>query len=263
MRILFIGDVYGKTGRLIVNKYVANLRKKMQIDFVIANGENSTHGNGLSQKHYQELVDSGVDAITMGNHFFTHTESNTFYLSAAKLIRPANIHPSASGIGSRVFEVNGRKIRVTNLLGHVYMHEGPTNPFTALDEILANSQEKIHIVDFHAEATAEKIAFGWAYNGLVSAVLGTHTHVQTADERILSKGTAYITDVGMSGPYNSVIGANIEQIVYKTRNYLSKTNHFEVATGPGQFCAVIMEIDDESGRAISIERLFITPNNDW
>lgn len=261
MKILFLGDIYGKQGRDMIAKHVPSLRKKYHVDFVIGNGENATHGKGLSLPHYNFLLENGIDAITMGNHFFTRNEKPNYYLQTPKLIRPANIHPSAAGVGSREFIVNDTKIRVTNLLGRVFINElSPTNPFEALDKILEKDDSTIHIVDFHAEATAEKIALGWCYDGKVSAVLGTHTHVQTADERILNNGTAFISDVGMTGPYNSVIGANIEQIIIKTKTGVPM--RFDIATGPGQLCGVIMDFNDK-GKCTSIERIFLKPNQDW
>ena len=256
MRILFIGDVYGRVGREMLKDYLLKLRTQHHIDVVIANGENSTHGRGISPLHYQELLNYGADIVTLGNHFFSHDNPNSFYQRATNLVRPANIHPSAAGVGSRHFEINGFKLRVTNLLGRVYMNSAPyENPFSCLDKIVENNEDKIHIIDFHAEATAEKLALGYDFDGKVSAVLGTHTHVPTADERILPKGTAYISDVGMCGPYDSIIGANISQIIKKSRTELPL--HFIEASGRGILNAVILEIDETSGEALKIERLQI------
>lgn len=261
MKLMFIGDIYAASGRDTVKKYVPELRKKHKIDIVIANGENATHGKGLSSSHYQELLDAGIDIITMGNHFFSKSNPNSFYASADRLVRPYNIHPSAAGVGSRHFEINGFKLRVTNLLGRVYINElSPYSPFDAMDSILETNEDVIHFVDFHAEATAEKIALAYCYSSKVSAVIGTHTHVQTADEKIIN-GTAFLSDVGMTGPYNSVIGANIEQIIHKTKTGLPMK--FDVAEGPGQLSTVIIDIDEKTGMSNSIERVLILPNKDW
>jgi len=259
MKILFIGDVYGRVGREMVATHVKDLRSKHQIDVVIANGENATHGRGISPLHYQELLSAGVDIVTMGNHFFSHNNPNSFYLKADHMVRPANIHPSAAGYGSRHFDINGHHLRVTNLLGRVYMADlTASSPFEALDKILEENTDVVHIVDFHAEATAEKLALAYCYDGKVSAILGTHTHVPTADNHVFDNGLAYISDVGMCGPYKSIIGANIEQIIHKTKTGIPM--HFDVATGPGVLNAVIIEIDEANGKALSIDRLQILPS---
>lgn len=174
------------------------------------------------------------------------------------MIRPLNIHPSAAGLGSRVFECHSKKIRVTNLLGRAYMNElEPTNPFDALESLLIAVDEPIHIVDFHGEATGEKNAFCWYFDGMVSAIIGTHTHVQTADERIFPKQTAFISDVGMTGPFNGVIGAKIENMIQRAKTNLGAK--YEVADGQGQLNAVVLHIDENNGKALSITRIFIKP----
>lgn len=262
MKILFVGDIYAQCGRQTLARYLPYLKRQHDIDVVIANGENASHGKGLSAAHYQEIIEMGVDIITMGNHFFSKKNTNAFYLSAERLVRPANIHHSAAGVGSRHFDINGHKLRVSNLLGRVYINElTPSNPFEALDKILESNEDVVHIVDFHAEATAEKMALAHAFDGKVSAVIGTHTHVQTADERILPKGSAYITDVGMTGPYHSVIGANIEQVIHKTRTGLAL--YFDVAKGPGFLSAVVIDINENNGKARKIERIYLTPDHNW
>lgn len=258
MNILFIGDIVSKPGRQVVETHLSRLKLEYAIDFVIANGENSAHGKGISPRIYQNLLDAGIDAITMGNHFMSKELPNGFYESATKMIRPLNIHPSAAGVGSRSFVCKGQTIQVTNLLGRAFMPElEPTNPFDALDALLQNSPAKIHIVDFHGEATGEKNAFCWNYDGRVSAIIGTHTHVQTADERVFPKGTAFITDVGMSGPYDGVIGAKIENMIQRSRTNLG--GKYEVAESEGQLNAVVIRIDELTGYAVSIHRIFIKP----
>jgi metallophosphoesterase (TIGR00282 family) len=258
MNILFVGDIVSKPGREALALYLPKIKAQYAIDFTIVNGENAAHGKGISPRIYQQLVDLGVDAITMGNHFMSKSLPTGFYESATKMIRPLNIHPSAAGCGSRVFDCQGTPIRVTNLLGRAYMNElEPTNPFDALESLLTQANEPIHIVDFHGEATGEKNAFCWYFDGKVSAILGTHTHVQTADERIFPLQTAFISDVGMTGPYNGVIGAKIENMIQRAKTNLGAK--YEVADGQGQLNAVVLNIDKKSGKALSITRLFMKP----
>lgn len=259
MKILFIGDIVSEVGRTLLSRLLKSMVHRNNIDFVIANGENAAHGKGINASTYHQIKEAGVDAITMGNHFITKMEPLSFYEGAASLVRPYNISPQAPGIGSRVFDVKGTKVRVTNLLGRVFMPDlQPSNPFDALETIIKNSKEMIHIVDFHAETTGEKYSFGWAFDGYVSAILGTHTHIQTADNRILPSGTAFISDVGMTGPYYSVIGAKKEEVIFRTRTGLPAK--FDVAPGEGVFSAVILDIDEITGKARSIERIYLTPD---
>ena len=258
MNILFIGDIVSKPGRKAILDHLPSLRQTYAIDFVIANGENAAHGKGISPRIYQQLVELGIDAITMGNHFLSKTLPPHFYEAADKMVRPYNIHPSTAGKGSRVFACKGHAIRVTNLLGRAYMDElEPTNPFTALDDLLANQEPMIHIVDFHGEATGEKNAFCWNYDGRVTAIIGTHTHVQTADERVFPKGTAFISDVGMTGPYNGVIGAEIDLMIERAKN--NTGGRYDVAQGEGQLNAVVITVDENTKKATNIIRLFIKP----
>jgi hypothetical protein len=257
LKVLMVGDVVSRSGRDAIKKYLNSIINKYSIDFVIINGENVTHGKGITKDTYNKLISYGANAITLGNHAFKKDVGPSLYESPS-LIRPYNIHKKAPGVGTRVFDVNGIKVRVTNLLGQVYITElNPTNPFDALEEIINNSEEKVHIVDFHAQATGEKLALAWAFDGKVSAVLGTHTHVQTADERLLTNKTAYISDVGMCGAYNSVIGSKQNEVIY--RSWTGLPASFDVAVGEGQFNAVVVTIEEQTGNAISIERIMITP----
>jgi metallophosphoesterase (TIGR00282 family) len=257
LKVLMVGDVISKSGRDILKKYLNAIIIKYQTDFVIINGENVTHGKGINKETYNKLISYGADAITLGNHAFRKDVSSTLFESPS-LIRPYNIHKTAPGVGTRVFDVKGIKVRVTNLLGQVFITDlNPTNPFDALDEIINSSSEKVHIVDFHAQATGEKLALAWAFDGKVSAVLGTHTHVQTADERLLTNKTAYISDVGMCGAYNSVIGSKQNEVIY--RSWTGLPASFDVAIGEGQLNAVVVSIDEITGSAISIERVMINP----
>ena len=221
MRILFIGDIVSHSGRSITQRYLKDLVNKHEIDFVIANGENVAHGKGITEKMYNELISYGIDVVTLGNHFLLATESLNVLDRSEKLVRPINIHSSIPGKGSKVFECKGHKIRVTNILGKVFINDlNPSNPYDAIDEVLKESEELIHFVDFHAEATAEKLSLGWYLDGKVSAVIGTHTHVPTADERVLPQGTAYLTDVGMTGPYDGIIGTRRDLVIHKQRTGL-------------------------------------------
>lgn len=256
MKILFLGDIVSSSGRNIVNRYLKDIKIKYDIDFVIANGENSAHGKGITEKIYHELISYGVDAVTLGNHFLLATESLNVLDRSERLVRPLNIHSSIPGSGSKVFEVKGYKIRVSNLLGKVFINDlNPSNPFDAIDEVLKNSEELIHFVDFHAEATAEKLSLGWYLDGKVSAVIGTHTHVPTADERVFPNGTAYLTDVGMCGPYDGIIGTRKDLVIHKQRTGLP--TKFDIQEGDAQLNACVIDIDEVTGKSRSIKRINI------
>ncbi len=260
MKFLFLGDIVSKPGREIIHEYLPKIKERYKIDVVIANGENVAHGKGISPSTYQELDELGIDAITLGNHFLFGNQSNAFWEKSNKIVRPLNLHPSSAGFGSRVFEHNGIKYRVTNILGRAFINAGnPANPFDALDDVIAKNNEVIHIVDFHAEATGEKIALGWNYDGKVSALLGTHTHVPTLDYRILPNGTAFCSDVGMCGPYNGVLGVDKDIIIHRTRFGVS--NRFEIADGPAQLCGLVLDIDETTGKTKTIERVYINPDH--
>ena len=184
MRILFFGDIVGKNGRNAIKRNLGLLKSKFRADLVIANGENATHGKGLIENHYNELIEAGIDIITLGNHYLSKSEITEYIQHANRLVRPLNIKSDIGGYGSVVIDIDDISIRVTNVLGQVFLHEEVENPFDSLDQLINNSEKaNIHIVDFHAEATGEKQALAWAFDGKVSAVLGTHTHVQTNDNR--------------------------------------------------------------------------------
>jgi metallophosphoesterase (TIGR00282 family) len=257
MNILFIGDIFGKPGRLAITENIAYLKEKHHIDFTIANVENASHGRGISQKVYNEL-EPYFDCMTLGNHFLASGQSDDILNTATKLVRPLNIYPHTKGQGSKVFDKN-MKIRVTNLLGKAFISElNPDNPFLAIDRLLrlCNTDE-IHIIDFHAETTSEKNALGFYLDGKVSAVLGTHTHVQTSDDKILPNGTAYLSDVGMTGPYDSIIG--VEKGIIIQRQLMGIGRAFDVASGPYQLNAVVLTIDEKTRKAKNIKRINITP----
>lgn len=258
MKVLFIGDIVGKGGRTAVKALLPNLVDKYKIELVIANGENIAAGFGLTESLVEELFNTGVHVITTGNHVWDKKEIIPHISKENRLLRPLNYPPGVPGSGSIVLSMqNGRKVAVINISGRVFM-PGYDCPFrTGRTEIETLSKETdIIIVDFHAEATSEKIAFGYFVDGKVSAVIGTHTHVQTADEKVLPNGTAYITDVGMTGPGHSVIGMEINQIVQ--RFLTSMPAKFETAQGEAILSAVVIEVNNDTGKASAIQRLQIT-----
>ncbi|NLC95116.1 MAG: TIGR00282 family metallophosphoesterase [Bacilli bacterium] len=260
MNVLFIGDIFGSLGRETVKKYLEEIINAYNVSFVIANGENAAHGRGITETMYNELLENGINVLTMGNHTFDNHDIFNFIDSAKFLLRPANMDKSVPGKGYDIFTINDIKIGVINLMGRTYMP--PVNcPFRTFDEIydLIKSITPIIVVDFHAEATSEKIAFGYYVDGKATAIIGTHTHVQTADNRILSNGTAYITDVGMTGPLNGVIGVEKDNVINRFINGLpSRFN--QVENGDIQFSAVILNIDSQTGKAKEIRRIYITEN---
>lgn len=256
MKILFIGDIFGEAGKKAVLEKVPFFRLQQQVDFVIANGENVTKGKGIKIKEAHELFDCGVDVITTGNHAFDQDETEAYFRQEPRLIHPANYNSKTPSKGWVIREVHsGIKIGVLNLAGQVFM--SPANcPFECSDRILMQEMQgeaDIVIVDMHADATSEKRAMGWHLDGRVAAVLGTHMHVQTADEEILPEGTAYITDTGMTGPYRSVIGMSVEPVLKKFRTGVRQHNH--PASEDVRFCAVLLEVAENSGKTVSIQRI--------
>ena len=255
MKVLFIGDIVGKTGRNTVKALLPKLTDRYKIDLVIANGENIAGGFGLTEALVSEISRYGVHIITTGNHVWDKKEFVNSISKNNRVLRPANYPPGAPGYGSLVFTLpNGLKVAVLNLSGRVFMSNLDC-PFRAARAELERIREEtnIIIIDLHAEATSEKIAFGYFVDGQVSAVFGTHTHVQTADEKILANGTAYITDVGMTGPVNSVIGIETNQIIQ--RFLTGMPARFETAHGAGILSAVVTEINNDTGVATAIQRL--------
>lgn len=257
MNILFLGDVFGSTGREIVAENLRDLKKEYQIDFTVANGENAAHGKGLSMKAADELYEAGVDFITMGNH--TWNNSNIMhFIEDYPIVRPANFHPDLPGRGYDIRDTAEGKIGILNLQGRVYM-DPADNPFDCALRLAEKMREEtpVIIVDFHAEATSEKIALATVLDGKVSAVIGTHTHVQTADERILPKGTGFITDAGMCGPSDSIIGMSAARV---TEKFIYNTpQRFEPARGSGQLNGVVLQIDRQTGKTTRIERVLRKP----
>lgn len=255
IRLLMIGDVVGRPGRRAVKDNLPGLVRDERVDLVIANGENAAGGLGITKEVAGELFSAGVDVITMGNHVWSKHEIIHFITREDRIIRPGNYPPGAPGSGYGRYKTrNGVRVGVFNLSGRVFM-PALDCPFRMADQLLLLLKEwsNIILLDFHAEATSEKMALAYHLDGKVSAVCGTHTHVQTADEQILPGGTAYITDVGMTGPRDSVLGVKKEPVIDKFVTQMPRK--FEVAAGPYQFNAVIIEIDPESGASADIKRI--------
>lgn len=255
MKILFVGDIFGETGRLALKIKLEALKPSLQPDFVVANGENAAGGKGINYNTAQEILSAGVDAITMGNHTWARKEVLNIIDSTIKIIRPANYPKGVPGRGRIILEKNGFRLGVVNLLGRVYLDNPVDCPFQTADRELSHmkGQADVTLVDFHAEATSEKTAMGMYLDGRATCVVGTHTHVQTADERILEKGTAYITDVGFTGPCDGIIGVDKDQIIKKFT--LGLPVQFEPAAGRAVFNAVIITCDNQSLKATDIKRI--------
>ncbi len=261
IRLLFIGDIVGRPGRELVRLGLQVIVEHHQIDLVIANAENSAAGFGITREIGDQLLDWGVDVMTSGNHIWDKKEALDYIGAEPRLLRPANYPAGAPGNGSYLARTrDGRSVGVVNVMGRVFMLN-IDDPFAVvLREIEALKQRtRVVFVDFHAEATSEKIAMGWHLDGRVTAMVGTHTHVQTADERILPKGTAYLTDVGMTGPHDSIIGVEIAAALGRFLTALPQK--FETATGNPRLNAVVVEADEKTGRATSIERLSLNADD--
>jgi metallophosphoesterase (TIGR00282 family) len=264
MRILFIGDIFGRPGRTIVRERLPELVKQHSVDLIIANGENAAAGFGITGALAEELFEMGIEVLTSGNHIWDKREILEFFESAngnpyspaRRLLRPANYPSTLPGWG--LFQGKTKAnvpYAVMNLQGRVFMTSND-DPFRVADELLKRVSEKIILVDIHAEATSEKISMGWYLDGRVTAVLGTHTHIPTADEHVLPNGTAYQTDVGMTGPYDSVIGVKKELVI--NRFLTNMPARFEAASGDVRLCAVVIDCDESSGKARSIRRIMLT-----
>jgi len=257
VRILFIGDVVGKPGRRAVTRLLPAYRAEAAVDFVVANAENAAGGSGLTPPLAEELFAAGVDCLTMGDHVFRRREVLPLLETDQRVLRPANYSRRASGKGLTLLAAaDGTPVGVVNLLGRTFM-PAVNSPFEAAEEALGMlaGSARVILVDFHAEATSEKVAMGRYLDGRVTAVLGTHTHVPTADETVLPGGTAYITDVGMTGPHDSVIGRRTDRVLEALLTQMP--TRFEVATGDVRLNAVLIEADAETGRASAIERVVL------
>jgi len=266
LQILFIGDIFGRPGRNVVREHLAPLLKQHSVDLCIANGENAAGGFGITPAIAEEFFDLGIDVITTGNHVWDKRELvdyfnaavNEPYSPARRVLRPANYPLGTPGVG--VYEGatrSGVPYAVVNLQGRVFM-ANIDDPFRVADRLLEKISAKVIFLDFHAEATSEKVALGWYLDGRVTAVIGTHTHIPTADTRVLPAGTAYQTDVGMTGPYDSVIGVQKEQIMQ--RFLTSLPGRFEAAMNDVRFCAVLVDCDESTGRARGIQRIMLDEN---
>lgn len=251
-RILFLGDIVGRPGRDAVLQELPALRAEFDPLFVIVNGENAAAGLGITPKIAQELFDNKVDAITLGNHAFNKREIYPYLDSGAAIVRPVNLPESAPGRGICHIQKQGIELAVANIHGRVFM-DAYDDPFAAFDRFDSQIQTVHRFIDFHAEATSEKVAFGFHCDGRATAVVGTHTHIQTADEKVLTGGTAYITDVGMCGPFPSVIGMDHRIILQKFRTSLPV--RFEVAEEPGVICGVVVDVQVSTGAALGITRI--------
>jgi metallophosphoesterase (TIGR00282 family) len=260
MRVFFIGDIFGKPGRRLIHEKLHGLLQEYRVDFCIANIENSAGGFGITPQIADDLLNSEIDALTSGNHIWDKRAILPYLSEQPKLLRPHNYPKGTPGTGIYLGNTNcGVRIGVLNLQGRVFM-AAIDCPFAtglaAIEQI--RKQTPIIVVDFHAEATSEKQAFGWYVDGRVTAVMGTHTHVQTADERILPRGTAYITDLGMTGPHDSVIGSVPDMAL--DRFLRQMPNRLEPATGNLKICGAMIEIDESNGRALSIQRINLSYN---
>ncbi len=263
MNILFVGDIFGSSGRRIVREHIGHLRQTNSVDLTVVNVENAAGGFGITPGLAEEIFDLGADVLTTGNHVWDKKELIEYLRSAApdsrerprRILRPVNMQRGTPGYG--IYEgttQTGIDYAVINLMGRVYM-PGTNDPFEAIDTVLAGIQAKVIVVDFHAEVTSEKVAMGWYLEGRATAVLGTHTHVPTADERILPGGTAYQTDVGMSGPYDSVIGVEKDLVMQKFLTGMP--GKFEAAKGNPRMCAALVTCDAATGRASAIQRIML------
>ncbi len=249
-----VGDVVGRPGRQAVKRVLPELRRELGLDFVVVNGENAAGGFGITEGTADELLAAGADVLTGGNHTFDKQEVIPFIDGETPILRPANYPAEAPGRGY----LRAGPVAVINLQGRVFMPEGLDSPFTVVDSILdeiADSAPKAILVDFHTEATSEQAAMGWRLDGRVSAVVGTHTHVATADARILPRGSAFVTDLGMTGPLNSIIGSRVDDVLYRFLTAMPRRLNVEERLGPMQFNSVFIETDDLTGLAAHIERV--------
>jgi metallophosphoesterase (TIGR00282 family) len=263
MKILFVGDVVGSPGREMIKEYLPKLKAKYRPQATIINGENAAGGRGITETIYKEFLETGANAVTLGNHTWDNKEIFDFIDHAKSMVRPANYPEGTPGTGLMFVKVEGIETAIINLQGRTFM-QALDCPFQKADELIKKAKTRTNIifVDFHAETTSEKQAMGWYLDGKVSAVIGTHTHVQTADNRVLPKGTAYLTDVGMTGPYDGILGMDREAVI--KRFITSMPVRFEVPkTGRKQLSACIIDIDRKSGKANKIDTLLINDDHSF
>lgn len=261
--LLCAGDIVGAPGRRVVREGLPQIVAERGVDCAIVNAENAAGGSGLTAALYEKIINYGADLITLGDHIYRRRDIIPVLETSDKLVRPANFPSGAPGREFAICQTAvGHRVAVVSLLGRMFMKQPVNCPFAAVDRVLAALPKDVKIiaVDMHAEATSEKIAMGWHLDGRVSVVFGTHTHVPTADERILPKGTAYITDLGMTGPYDSVLGRDKDRVV--TAMITGVPNTFDVATENPRLCGVVVSIDAQTGRAMSIERIAFNGTSD-
>lgn len=261
MRILFLGDMVGKTGRVAVCEKLPDIRKRLSTDFVIVNGENAASGFGITRKIFNETIDAGADVVTSGNHAFDQKETLGWASQEDRFLRPANFPRGTAGRGSNLIEAsNGARVLVSNIMGRVFMHPELDDPFKSVEEELAacplGEGADAVVIDFHAEATSEKQCFGHFVDGRASLVVGTHTHIPTADHQVLTGGTAYLSDAGMCGDYDSSLGMDKEEPLNRFLTKVNKTR-MEPATGEATVCGVFVVTDDTTGLATAVEPLRI------
>ncbi len=259
MNLFFVGDVVGQSGRRVLLQHLPTLRERLKLDLVVVNAENAAAGFGITQKIAQEFFAAGIQVLSTGNHIWDKKEALEFIGGEPRLLRPHNYPAGTPGSGWYIAQtLGGINVGVLNVMGAVFMHPTLSCPFECVERALAQKPSELNIVllDFHAETTSEKMAMGWFCDGKISAMVGTHTHVPTADERVLPQGTGYISDVGMTGCYDSVIGMDKEKSL---KRFLSKLpERHEVAEGRGTLCAVVIDIDEGSGKTRSIKRVTVT-----
>jgi len=257
LKILTLGDVVGKPGRRILRQKLRDTLDRLGATFCVVNGENAAGGSGITRDTGKEILDAGADVITTGDHVWKQKEAANLLTEDHRILRPANMNPRCAGVGHGVFETqNGVRVGVVNLLGRVFMNPAE-DPFRAAEQVVEelSKETNILLIDIHCEATSEKIAMGWLLDGKVSAVFGTHTHVQTADERVLPGGTAYITDLGMTGPHDSILGRRTDRVLDAVTTGMPKS--FDVAKGDVRMCGAIITIDSATGCATAIERVVV------
>lgn len=254
MKILIVGDVFSKLGRASFEENLKKIKEEEKINFIIVNGENTSHGKGLNEKHYKWYLEHGVNVITLGNHAYQNKSIFNYIDDVNNVVRPYNFPEGSKGKGYVTIQYNNLTITVMQMIGKVFMSEENSCPFKKTQEMLEKLNSDIYICDFHAEATSEKIAYGLFFDGKINIIYGTHTHVQTNDARILDKGTAYITDVGMTGPLDGVIGVKKEIIIdrYLNENLLRFSPQ---ETGKKQFNAIIVEINEVSKKVTKIDKI--------
>lgn len=257
MRILMVGDVVGRPGRYFFMEKTPELKQRLKLNMVVVNGENAAHGKGLTPTIFSELIRGGADVVTTGNHIWDNSSVLQIIDTEPFLLRPANYPEETPGRGFCIYPVGRKKVGVINMAGRVFMQPPMDDPFRLGDKILNLIKKScdVILIDFHAEATSEKLAFAHYFDGQVTAVVGTHTHVQTSDEKLLPKGTAYISDLGMVGAENSILGMAIEPVM--KRFLTGRPSKFEVAEGAAIYCALLIETNDKTNKPIKIERILI------